>query len=175
MKEHYNYQETLEIIENLMQNSGVRNFCTIVCQGQCCKYCEPKDRCHNNENNQRRLCCSNYLCANIFCRLHNDEVADRLCDLEQALEGQYKSILQEPSSDNTMFFTPTPPAVISQFQIKKEILDKAVDQLVLQTLQKIMTERCQDIAKCLFCHSTMPESEIPRRIDLFKQSLTTQT
>lgn len=56
------YQETLELVEKFMINSGIRNFCTNVCHGGCCGYCHkyPKVSCFNNEG--RRLMCSIFVC-----------------------------------------------------------------------------------------------------------------
>lgn len=55
------YQQTLDIIEKFMIDSGIRNFCTNICHGQCCSSCwESKYACHRNEG--RRLSCSFYLC-----------------------------------------------------------------------------------------------------------------
>jgi len=59
-----NYEETLNKVENFMVKSGIREFCTEVCQGYCCGNCyNSKNACHRNEG--RRLSCSVFLCANL--------------------------------------------------------------------------------------------------------------
>lgn len=57
-----NYEQTLELVEQFMERSGIREFCTDICQGSCCGGCYEKSdsACHKHEG--RRLSCSVYIC-----------------------------------------------------------------------------------------------------------------
>ncbi len=56
-----NYTETLELIEELMQNTGIREYCTDMCKGACCQGChDSENACYKHEG--RRLGCSTFLC-----------------------------------------------------------------------------------------------------------------
>jgi len=55
------YYETLNVVENFMIESGIRDYCTNICGGICCGNCYKSDNaCHKNEG--RRLTCSIFLC-----------------------------------------------------------------------------------------------------------------
>jgi hypothetical protein len=55
------YHQTLEIVENFMTETGIRDFCTNVCKGSCCGKCYTSDNaCHKHEG--RRLACSAFVC-----------------------------------------------------------------------------------------------------------------
>jgi len=90
--ETLNYQETLAIIETFMIKSGLRDFCTTVCQGQCCKHCIKNNSCFENEG--KRLPCSLYICRDI--KLHLGSTSSKFfqilsCNKIQSLEN---SIIQ---------------------------------------------------------------------------------
>ncbi len=63
----YTYQQTLSIVEKFMKDSGIREYCSKVCKGGCCrglpnvkKMCYDTDiACYRNEG--RRLACSIYV------------------------------------------------------------------------------------------------------------------
>ena len=59
------YKKTLDIVEKFMVNSRIREYCTDVCKGRCCRNCykENKNACHRQEG--RRLSCSIYLCPSL--------------------------------------------------------------------------------------------------------------
>lgn len=57
-----NYVQTLDMVEVFMKASGIRNYCTNICKGDCCGGCYTNSRhsCHEHEG--RRISCSTYLC-----------------------------------------------------------------------------------------------------------------
>ena len=64
MDEYIGYEEALAIIEKFMTNTGIRNYCTNVCKGNCCGACYTSpDACHKNEG--RRISCSIFLCQSL--------------------------------------------------------------------------------------------------------------
>lgn len=61
----YTYNETLTIVESFMVDSGIRDYCTKICKGACCKECYTAEyACHKNEG--RRLSCSTFICAELI-------------------------------------------------------------------------------------------------------------
>lgn len=65
MKCKLTYQETLDIVEKFMIDSGIRKYCTEVCKGGCCMDCyhDNPNACHLQEG--RRLTCSIYVCYDL--------------------------------------------------------------------------------------------------------------
>lgn len=61
------YQETLEKIEMVMKITGIREYCTQKCKGDCCtqRCYESEKSCHNES---RRLACSIFLCSSMIKR-----------------------------------------------------------------------------------------------------------
>jgi len=55
--EYYNYDETLAKVENIMERSGIRDFCQNDCKGECCHICT-----NCKDSNERNLSCSVFLC-----------------------------------------------------------------------------------------------------------------
>jgi hypothetical protein len=70
------YKEVLDTVENFMIKSGIRDFCSKQCQGQCCSNCFTSEKaCYRNEG--RRLSCSIYLCPplqNLIFTSHEKEL-----------------------------------------------------------------------------------------------------
>ena len=56
-----NYSEVLKVIENMMDRTGIREFCRTVCKGNCCKPCDVRS-CFNGE---RKLACSAFICTEL--------------------------------------------------------------------------------------------------------------
>jgi len=64
LPETLTYQEVLELAENFMAASGIRDFCANFCGGGCCAGCNRGPHaCHKNEG--RRLACSLHVCSKI--------------------------------------------------------------------------------------------------------------
>ena len=77
------YEEVLEAVEKFMIDSGIRDYCTKNCHGQCCYSCFGTDvACHANEG--RRLACSVYLCSLNILPAH---VIGVWQDLEESIVG----------------------------------------------------------------------------------------
>lgn len=57
MNNYYSYQESLDIVEKFMIDSGIREYCESICKGKCCIGCyDSSNACFKNEG--RRLACS---------------------------------------------------------------------------------------------------------------------
>jgi len=122
----YTYDEALKKIEWLMDNLGIRKYCTKYCKGHCCSGCyEGEDACHKHEG--RRIQCSWFICT---------DLRDVLFTKEQ--ETAYSVVRNEIRNINEDFYKDGeyyhPPKSIKklkrEWKIKKEILDR---RLVLNT------------------------------------------
>lgn len=60
--ETYNYKQTLDIVENFMNESGIRWFCTKTCKGQCCNTLECKDMEECITFKEKKLACAIFIC-----------------------------------------------------------------------------------------------------------------
>lgn len=64
----FTYDETMALLEDFMQRSGVAHFCREVCKGNCCGSCyKSKQACHKHEG--RRLACTAFICGKLFDRV----------------------------------------------------------------------------------------------------------
>lgn len=71
---YLNYDETMTIVEDFMQKSGVAKFCRESCKGLCCGGCYTFVRvdghmnaCHYKGNEGgRRLSCTSFICGALF-------------------------------------------------------------------------------------------------------------
>lgn len=62
---YYTYEEALDVIEQTMQLSGIRDYCTKVCKGKCCSECNNSENaCFKNEG--RRISCSAFICSGLM-------------------------------------------------------------------------------------------------------------
>ena len=93
------YQETLILIEKIMTDSRIREYCTKICKGSCCAGCyTSKEACRHHEG--RRLICSAFVCNGLkdrFCK----ETKETLCFIHDEIERQYtkyKSLTQTAGS-----------------------------------------------------------------------------
>lgn len=59
------YKDALNIIENFMFKSGLRDFCSNVCKGACCSGCYELSISACIINEGRRLTCSAFICATL--------------------------------------------------------------------------------------------------------------
>ena len=83
MKDYYTYQETLDIVEKFMIETGVREYCETICKGKCCGSCyESKYACRKNEG--RRLSCSTMICNKLVNFLFTEKEKELYtnCDLD---------------------------------------------------------------------------------------------
>ena len=72
MNNYYSYQESLDIVEKFMIDSGIREYCETICKGKCCGGCyESKYACRKNEG--RRLSCSTMICEELRNFIFSDE------------------------------------------------------------------------------------------------------
>jgi len=110
-----NYQESLEIIENFMEESRIREYCTDICKGECCGECyNSENACHRNEG--RRLGCSIFLCNPI----------KRLL-LKRGTRQLYNRTLQKIEEEicgvENMYFNVNTQKMKDNFSINKDYFD----------------------------------------------------
>ena len=71
------YKEALNLIENFMVKSGLRDFCSNVCAGACCSGCYETSPSACIINEGRRLTCSAFICSTLIEDLFDREDRDR--------------------------------------------------------------------------------------------------
>jgi len=140
------YQETLQLVEDFMINSGIRNYCTNICKGECCGNCysHNKEACHKNEG--RRLACSIFICG-----IGNKLFEDYLKSHEIIMK-TIKKIYKKYSSSYILYSNIPPKELFFKFKIPKRSitclkkgLSKAyantIRNKIDSTLSKIKIER----------------------------------
>ena len=60
------YKKTLDIVEKFMISSRIREYCTDICKGKCCRECYKENKKAGHRQEGRRLSCSIYLCASLY-------------------------------------------------------------------------------------------------------------
>lgn len=127
------YQETLNIVEKFMIDSGIRRYCTEICKGQCCMECytdNPKS-CRHCEG--RRLPCSIYTCWELRQRF-SKKIKEILSETKHSIHNQYyksnfmANIYFEPA-DKTFVETAKFP-----ISIKKDL-----EKIDIEEIRKTMT------------------------------------
>lgn len=115
----YIYKETVEIVEEFMKETRIREYCTQVCKGYCCHTCYgSKNACRKNEG--RRLACSIFVCIALRNTIF-PEKRDRLI-----YNKANRDILTELDRHTTgnPYFVPYQENVIRDFRISKCTLNK---------------------------------------------------
>jgi len=122
----YSYREALEIVEDFMVKSGIRQYCENICHGKCCgsyrdeedgkfhKCWESKNACWRNEG--RRLPCSIFICSWLLELLPD---ADELAEIREEIVQTLWNIMEE-----NPYYHPNTPKIQQEFSIEKEIMDK---------------------------------------------------
>ena len=122
MKDYYTYQETLDIVEKFMIETGVREYCETICKGKCCCDCYDSDNaCFKNE--RRRLPCSAYICYYLQ-KLLNLEVREAWRLAATEIERKLKSSMGLLSC----YFNVNTPKVQKAFKIQKSLIDNAFQE-----------------------------------------------
>jgi hypothetical protein len=84
------YQEATTLIENFMINSGIRDYCTKICKGDCCSKCyDSPDACRHHEG--RRLLCSIFICTALYMLLPKKE-SKKLRIIDDNISNVYEKI-----------------------------------------------------------------------------------
>ena len=96
------YRETLDIVEEFMVSSRIREYCTTICKGKCCTGCYEKNEeaCHRQEG--RRLSCSIFLCIPLYNYIPKDSYKV-LINAKNAIIKEYHKF----SKKNIYFYAPS--------------------------------------------------------------------
>jgi hypothetical protein len=115
-RRYLNYEETVDLIDKFMKDSGIRTFCEHYCKGACCgtECFNSKNACHKNEG--RRLACSFYLCqevAYLVMPLRIDTLRQKAkYEALEALRKAHGSYLEA-------YFKPYPQKTIKNYRLYK--------------------------------------------------------
>ena len=129
----YNYGETLKIVENFMIESGIRDHCSNICKGWCCRDCYTSVRaCYKNEG--RRLPCSVYICSQLTSKILSRSATRKFLDCFQAVVKAYKQI--EPNT--SPYFDPPKNynAIVKDFKIKTTDIEFFEDVKLIESIKK---------------------------------------
>lgn len=133
MKCELTYQETLNIVEKFMINSGIRRYCTEICKGQCCMGCYENNlkSCRHCEG--RRLPCSIYICWELKQRF-SEKTIRTLSKANCAIRDQY---FNYGSIFDIYFDTPN-KAFFKTIRFPKSI-KKDLEGINIEEIKKTMT------------------------------------
>lgn len=113
------YEEALDKIENFMNKSEIRAFCTNICQGGCCGKCfASENACHKNEG--RRLSCSVYICNPLRDLLLTDAEDKIYSKVTSAVHKELNRLMLEEN----VYFNVHNERIRKQFSVKKSVLDE---------------------------------------------------
>ncbi len=111
-----NYQQTLDAVENFMNETGIRKHCTEVCKGACCSGCYDKSKhaCYNNEG--RRLACSSYICEpygdmHVIRRI----LREGSLSIRDVIHGIYHASYRETGLYSNIYFKTPPKELFTLF------------------------------------------------------------
>ena len=145
-----NYEETLNKVECFMDKSGIREFCSDVCQGYCCGNCYlSENACHKNEG--RRLSCSVFICGNLSDLLFNSEYKEAYAEMENMIIHKLRISSDKVNGKNRvpdswiyqkiyMYYRPHSKKMRDEFLIEDKflnILDKIDISMVKRKLTSI--------------------------------------
>jgi len=125
-----NYQETLNKIENMMEVTGIRHYCSNVCKGACCSGCYATAKaCHRNEG--RRLACSVFLCNSLRELLFTKTLERLYVKMSSAIEDALSSALTIAESQKkgfaaNLYFDPYTKGQMERFECSPEYIDKFI-------------------------------------------------
>uniref|UniRef100_A0A6M3XT10 Uncharacterized protein n=1 Tax=viral metagenome TaxID=1070528 RepID=A0A6M3XT10_9ZZZZ len=123
-----NYFEALEIVEDFMIKSGIRDFCSSICKGHCCFITMPTDRNIPCRDTIRPIACSMYICYDLQDCLLTKKEKHKLNSLRLVInKGWHKQTIKnvfctDPNSIdslNKMRFSLSLKKIISSFNISK--------------------------------------------------------
>jgi len=143
--ETLNYYQTLEIVENFVIKTGIRDFCTNVCKGSCCGRCYTSENaCHKHEG--RRLACSAFVCS--LPVLENDRLNEHVAEGRYALNKVISAVYRKHNdlgmkppivyTGEVYFFVPS-PLLFTEFKVDATTVNKCFVDLI-SPVKKIVDE-----------------------------------
>jgi len=120
---YYNYKEVLNRIEQFMESSHIRKYCTDICKGDCCNGCyESNKACHKNEG--RRLACSCFLCAQLITFVFpTGKERYKYNKLSEAIRNALRKADDRWQYHN-VYFEPYTSKQMENFRIRKSLFDQ---------------------------------------------------
>ena len=120
MKETLNYEETLALVETFLIDSGIRQYCTQNCKGECCESLRPK--CTTVNCRTRKLSCSVYICSALLSVCFNKQTRINYYKLRSLMSDELK---RNTDYIGDRFYThKTPQEIINNFKISKKVFFK---------------------------------------------------
>lgn len=141
-EEYYSYQETLEIVEKFMIDSGIREYCEKICKGRCCGSCFDSEKaCFKNEG--RRLPCSLYICGNLKRYLNS-----KLRDKWYAAAVEVERTIDELLGFQNPYWNVNTPELQKAFKVRKSLIDDMISneftiQIAKETMRELVDNKTQ--------------------------------
>jgi hypothetical protein len=131
------YQEIIILIEKLMTDSGIREYCTKICEGSCCAGCYTSEgACRHHEG--RRLICSAFICRdlkNLFCKKTNEA----LCDIHDLIERQYTRYKDITQTYGSSYFN-SPDKIFLEIVRFPTYLKKEIETVDIEEIKNITSK-----------------------------------
>lgn len=115
----YTYAEALEKVEKFNIETGVREFCSVICQGKCCRdRCTPERSCEGDEG--RRFSCSVFVCNTLREIIFTPSQNEIYLKVDRAM----REDLEKLGLIKWLFYSVHTKKVKEEFSIKKSIIDE---------------------------------------------------
>jgi hypothetical protein len=148
------YHELLDIVNDFMDKSGIRDFCSNTCKGRCCKNCWKTEKsCSVNEGLNKRLPCSIWLCNTFFKRISNPDaqlILKNLFTIGINIDRALVNIWSFRNKD--IYFTPHKKSMVKNFifynkdnYLNKTFNDKNADIVKYEVKKLEKTMNVSDI------------------------------
>ena len=130
------YDQTMAVLEDFMQKSGIAKFCREYCKGKCCGSCwKGSNACHRNEG--RRLACTAFICPELFLKLGYEYESDDRRIFRSAKLSIENRICEYRHTRN-VYFTPTSLEEMKEFRIPESVITGFFnDENAVEIKQKI--------------------------------------
>ena len=143
------YFELLDLVNDFMDESGIRDFCKNTCEGICCSHGHNKCynteySCSNNEGDNKRLPCSIWICFMFWAKLPKSVVPilNKINTISAYVEGRI-------NGNRSVFFRPIPKTEIESFSIynNQKYLSKTFNNKNIKLIKDAIDEHLIDIKR----------------------------
>lgn len=136
--DYYNYSEVLKIVEDFMEQSGIRQYCEEVCKGGCCQGCR---LCYNLLE-PRHLPCSIYLCSMLTDDIFNKKLRKLWGEAEESISESYRVIMIDRGRITDIYReTPFMNVLNRSYMAGRKPIDKFIKRANLELIKKRMLKK----------------------------------
>jgi hypothetical protein len=138
-KTYLSHDELLTKVENFMETTYIRKYCTNVCMGDCCHNCYTTNNvaCHKKE--KRRLACSVFLCFDIKKRIFNKKQKNDWYQFETMVMENIRSA-RKGNLNGSPYFQPLPKYVVKAFKIRVTVWAVLIASMNIEQIKRRVNE-----------------------------------